>query len=143
MSCHSHCACLTLSDLVALVAPRSCSSMPYRAPELFDVHVPSVVTEATDVWSLGCTLYALAFGFSPFEVEYSSKGDVRVVDCSHLRVIAKIPFPPRHHYTSALVDLIRLLLQQDPAARPTVSEVCRSLLSRFEIRLQTYTERGV
>ena len=97
--------------------------MPYRAPELFDVVVPSVVTEATDVWSLGCTLYAMAFGLSPFEVEYSSRGEARVVDCSHLRVIARVPFPPSHPYSDTLVDLILWLLQQDAAVRPTVPVV--------------------
>ena len=34
----------------------------YRAPELFDVQSDCVIDAKTDVWSLGCTLYAMAYG---------------------------------------------------------------------------------
>lgn len=111
--------------------------MPFRAPELFDVQSPSVITEKTDsalpwfpfrhlstanrdaarvcvcvdphlaVWSLGCTLYAMAFGYSPFEVEFSAVDDKpRVVECSHLRVIAKVAFPRSSAYSATFQEFI-------------------------------------
>ena len=33
-----------------------------RAPELFEVPSNCTITAKTDVWSLGCSLYAAAFG---------------------------------------------------------------------------------
>jgi len=44
------------------------TSAAYRAPELTDPPFPPFeVDERVDVWGLGCTMYALAFGRSPFE----------------------------------------------------------------------------
>ncbi|CAB4059226.1 STK16 [Lepeophtheirus salmonis] len=37
------------------------SSMTYRSPELFQVDVNSELDERTDIWSLGCLLFALCF----------------------------------------------------------------------------------
>lgn len=50
------------------------STMPYRAPELFDVRSGSVVDAASDIWSLGCTLYACLVGKSPFEMRSDETG---------------------------------------------------------------------
>lgn len=50
------------------------STMPYRAPELFDVKTGSVVDTKVDIWSLGCTLYACLVGKSPFESRSEETG---------------------------------------------------------------------
>ncbi|KAL9060202.1 MAG: hypothetical protein Q9162_000816 [Coniocarpon cinnabarinum] len=42
-------------------------TLPYRAPELFDVRVNTTIDTAVDIWSLGCTIYACLVGHSPFE----------------------------------------------------------------------------
>lgn len=55
-------AALALQDAAA----EHCT-MPYRAPELFDVRVGSLVDTKVDIWSLGCTVYACLVGKSPFE----------------------------------------------------------------------------
>ena len=43
------------------------STLPYRAPELFDVRVGATIDTKSDIWSIGCTVYACLIGKSPFE----------------------------------------------------------------------------
>ncbi len=50
------------------------STMPYRAPELFDVKTNTVIDTKVDIWSLGCTLYACLVGKSPFEMRSDETG---------------------------------------------------------------------
>ena len=50
------------------------STMPYRAPELFDVKTDSIIDTKVDIWSLGCTLYACLVGKSPFEARSEETG---------------------------------------------------------------------
>ena len=50
------------------------STMPYRAPELFDVKTGTTIDGKVDIWSLGCTLYACLVGKSPFEARSEETG---------------------------------------------------------------------
>ena len=50
------------------------STMPYRAPELFDVQTGKVIDTKVDIWSLGCTLYTCLVGKSPFEMRSDETG---------------------------------------------------------------------
>ncbi len=50
------------------------STLPYRAPELFDTKTGTVVDTKTDIWSFGCTLYACLVGKSPFEMRSEETG---------------------------------------------------------------------
>lgn len=50
------------------------STMPYRAPELFDVKTGSAIDTKVDIWSLGCTMYACLIGKSPFEARSDETG---------------------------------------------------------------------
>ena len=66
----------------------------------YPIHRPSSIlhTYIPTAWSLGCLLFAMAFGYSPFECEFSDAGKPRVVECTFLRVIGKIPYPTNHRY---------------------------------------------
>jgi len=125
------------------------STITYRAPELFDVSSDACLDAKVDVWALGCLLFALMFGYSPFEVEFSEGGREggrpRVVECTFLRVIGKVPWPVRHGYTEGLVGMVGWILQQDPEKRPGVGEVLarvEGLLAAFEFEAEGGWEGG-
>ena len=103
-------------------AAQNCS-MPYRAPELFDVPSDATIDERTDIFSLGATLYAMGFYYSPFECTYQDATQ-RVVECSYLRVIGGAQFPPdKAGYSDALIEMINWMLTVDPRKRPFVADV--------------------
>nr|XP_019042256.1 NAK protein kinase [Kwoniella bestiolae CBS 10118]OCF21186.1 NAK protein kinase [Kwoniella bestiolae CBS 10118] len=89
------------------------SSMPYRAPELFDVKTGKTLDEKVDIWSLGCTLFAVAYGHSPFEVDGTSIA--MAVGSGRYRHPAG--------YSENLVSLIDAMLVVDPDQRPDIQKV--------------------
>jgi serine/threonine kinase 16 len=119
------------------------TTMPYRPPELFygelrvggngngnDGNDDDLDYTKVDVWSLGCTLFAILYGASPFECEFNSRnnGRIRIVDCSPLRVLAKVPSPPPDSppskwYSPEIRQLIEWMLQKDRHERPTLAQV--------------------
>ncbi|KAH7851262.1 hypothetical protein Vadar_009175 [Vaccinium darrowii] len=54
-------------------ASEHCSA-PFRAPELWDCPSHADIDERTDIWSLGCTLFAIMYGVSPFEYALGESG---------------------------------------------------------------------
>ncbi|KAL7424144.1 Serine/threonine-protein kinase env7 [Cryptotrichosporon argae] len=89
------------------------STMPYRAPELFDVKTGRQLDEKVDIWSLGCTLFAVAYGHSPFETDGSS--------------VAMAVQSGRYRHpgggSDRLVALIDSMLVVDPEKRPDIQKV--------------------
>jgi serine/threonine kinase 16 len=120
------------------------TTLPYRPPELFEggirVGDDASVLDYTkvDVWMLGCTLFAMHYGASPFECEFHrSNGKIKIVDCTQLRVIGAIPYPPSttapsQWYSTDLKDLIGWMLTQNPEQRPTLLQV----MARVDALLQ-------
>ncbi|KAF4043809.1 Protein kinase domain [Phytophthora infestans] len=98
------------------------SSAPYRAPELFEPTVDVALDGQSDVWSLGCVLYTMAFGTSPFE--HPREGFMKLA-CLNGRV----SFPPEQggvvlhrgtQFTIEFCDFIRDMLHTNPEERPSV-----------------------
>ncbi|SPC67541.1 related to Prk1p [Ustilago sp. UG-2017b] len=113
----------TRKDAVAhqdLAAERS--SMPYRAPELFDVPTDTMLTEAVDIWSLGCLLYALAYLHSPFEttqtIEQGGSIAMAVLNGSY-----KTPPSGEDPYSGKTREIIKRCIQVKPEDRPAIDEV--------------------
>ncbi|KAJ9648345.1 Serine/threonine-protein kinase env7 [Coniosporium tulheliwenetii] len=107
------------------------STMPYRAPELFDVKTGSTIDTKVDIWSLGCTLYACLVGKSPFEARSEETGgslslcvlggDWRFPDEAPAR--GKQKAKPEEGITPAVKDVVRRCLRVEPVERPDVDEL--------------------
>lgn len=95
-------------------------TLPYRAPELLDVTTGSHITEATDVWSLGCLLYSCCFGYSPFEkLEMEQGANLHVAIGQGRYQIPK----GNNGYSNEVIGLIKKCLQVDASDRPTVDQL--------------------
>lgn len=95
------------------------STMAYRAPELFDVKTGVTIDEKVDIWSLGCTLFALAYSHSPFEnIQTTEQGGsiaMAVMNAQYKH--------PNSSYSQGFKDLIDAMLKPDPQQRPDIHQV--------------------
>jgi len=112
------------------------TTISYRAPELFEGgtrygdDIPDI-DAGRDVWSLGCLLFAMMYGASPFEIEFRGEA-VEVVECTHLRVLGDVPKPGQRtslakRYEGRVLDLVHLMLTRDRSLRPTIEEINRKI----------------
>ncbi|XP_046631674.1 serine/threonine-protein kinase 16-like isoform X2 [Daphnia pulicaria] len=99
-------------------------SMTYRAPELFNIQSPSTIDERTDIWSLGCLLYALCYYKSPFD-EVFERGDSVALAASS--GINHFPNSTTPGVNSSVNDLISTMLVVDPKERPFIADVLSSI----------------
>eukprot|EP00002_Diphylleia_rotans_P013170 TRINITY_DN2566_c0_g1_i1.p1 TRINITY_DN2566_c0_g1~~TRINITY_DN2566_c0_g1_i1.p1 ORF type:complete len:315 (-),score=58.39 TRINITY_DN2566_c0_g1_i1:532-1476(-) len=82
------------------MASEKCT-LPYRPPELVDVPSNCTIDERTDIWSLGCTLYFMAFHYSPFEGPTMAKASLALAIQN-----AKIPFPTDTRFVLFFFSLV-------------------------------------
>ncbi|KAF4415578.1 Prk1p and serine threonine kinase [Fusarium acutatum] len=119
------------------------STMPYRAPELFDVQTGMVIDTKVDIWSMGCTLYACLVGKSPFEMRSDETGgtlslcvlggDWRFPDEGPAGVKRSNSMRPQQgqqqqqapavEISEPIRDVVRKCLCVEPAERPDIHEL--------------------
>eukprot|EP01041_Mallomonas_annulata_P001931 gene1931-3746_t len=119
----------TRAEALALAeeAAQFCT-VSYRAPELFDPPRGCKLDTRTDVWSLGCLLFAWYYGYSPFECEFNDNGTLRVVECTHLRVLNKIPTPIKKTAEDlSILTLCEDILKQDMSSRMFTADIITRL----------------
>ncbi|CAB4061244.1 TTK [Lepeophtheirus salmonis] len=112
------------SDHTSVITNSLGGTCNFMSPEAIqgidsDVGSPKVkISFKSDVWSLGCILYLMAYGKTPFyDIKAQYKKCQAIVDPNH-----KIPFP-EHSKDGRLVGIISSCLNRDPQQRPTVDEL--------------------
>lgn len=88
-----------------------CGSYPYVAPEIYQGRP---YDKSIDVWSLGVILYVLCCGHLPFNGE----NQMELAE----KIISVTPSWPTH-VSLDLVDLLRKMLEKDPANRIKIDEI--------------------
>ncbi|CDO98513.1 unnamed protein product [Coffea canephora] len=101
-------------------ASEHCSA-PYRAPELWDCPSHGDIDERSDIWSLGCTLYAIMYGVSPFEYALGESGGSLQLAIVNAQI--KWPAGPNPPYPEALHQFVTWMLQPQPTVRPRIDDI--------------------
>lgn len=108
------------------------SSAPYRAPELWDCPSQADIDERTDIWSLGCTLYAIMYGESPFE--YAVEEPDGSLKSAIMNTQIKWPTGPNPPYPEQLRQFVTWMIQPSPTVRPHINDIIvhvDKLISKF------------
>ncbi|KAL5285979.1 STK16 family protein [Megaselia abdita] len=108
-------------------------SMVYRAPELFSVQSYCTIDERTDIWSLGCVLYAICFFKNPFDNAYEKGDSVALAVLS-----GKVNIPEDSPYSQDMHELILFMLRLNPMERPyiySVMERTQECINKIENRV--------
>ncbi|KAL3853358.1 hypothetical protein ACJMK2_016906 [Sinanodonta woodiana] len=86
----------------------------YMSPELFS---NKPYNHKSDVWALGCCVYEMATLKHAFNARDMNSLVYKILK-------GRMPLMPKQ-YSADLIQLIKLMLHQDPAKRPTVNKILR------------------
>ncbi|MDR1612678.1 MAG: serine/threonine protein kinase [Planctomycetota bacterium] len=102
----------------------------YAAPE--QLAQPELVNAATDIYSLGASFYHLSFGVPPFDPGDVEDGNA-VIRFRESRPVP--PFAPEavSRFSPKFVNLIRDMLELDPARRPRNPDELSQRLEKFHL----------
>lgn len=89
----------------------------YRSPEMIDLYRCLPINEKSDIWALGIFLYKLLFYTTPFELT----GQFAILHSKY-----EIP---QNGYSSKLINLIIIMLAENPSLRPNIYQVMHHVCS--------------
>lgn len=95
----------------------------YRSPEMVDLYRCLPINEKSDIWALGIFLYKLLFFTTPFE----RTGQFAILH-------SKYEFPV-NNYSSRLVNLIIIMLSENPNLRPNIWQILYEICSMIDVKV--------
>lgn len=95
----------------------------YRSPEMIDLYRCLPINEKSDIWALGVFLYKLLFFTTPFEMT----GQFAILH-------SKYEFPV-NKYSSKLINLIIIMLAENPNLRPNIYQVLYHLCEILNVEV--------
>ncbi|AGO13892.1 AaceriAGR027Cp [[Ashbya] aceris (nom. inval.)] len=96
----------------------------YRSPEMIDLYRCLPINEKSDIWALGIFLYKLLFYTTPFELT----GQFAILHSKY-----EIP---RNNFSSKLINLVIIMLAENPYLRPNVYQVMYHICSMMECEVK-------
>lgn len=103
----------------------------YRSPEMIDLYRCIPIDEKSDIWALGVFLYKLLFFTTPFE---------RTGQFAILHSKFEIP---TNNYSSKLINLIIIMLSENPNLRPNIYQVVYQLCDMIHCTIPLNDKYGI
>eukprot|EP00727_Mastigamoeba_balamuthi_P002270 m51a1_g1204 putative nak protein kinase (686) ;mRNA; r:459413-461980 len=124
--------CATKEELVAAeIEIQQLTTPEYRAPEAVDVWRRLPIGLGQDVWALGCLLYAMLYGVTPFP-----DGSLQILS-------ANVSFPSKPAVSEKVKGLIKSVFVVDPDERPDVFQLLDGVCSILGTRNPYASRIGV
>jgi serine/threonine-protein kinase TTK/MPS1 len=110
------------SETTSVIREENAGTINYMAPESLESGSDNgavKVSRAADVWALGCILYQMVYGHTPFAMLRGVPRKIRAITSPTHQI--EFPDVPRSY--AGVIDVMRMCLNRDPALRPTVDQL--------------------